>query len=593
MILPSFFAPSAPLRLILAVLATLCTLPGIKAQGVASSKTNGTGPLSQYKSRPDIYAPFLNISLFREDAVTPGYIFLGPYQTFQEAIYIYDNRGNLVYSGYGSTGGGPSHNFHVCSVNGTDNLCYITGGQNVGYARGYAVILDDTFTTRTSIHSGGGVANFDEHEFNVLPDGSSLFTLYNPEHYDLSVKGIRSGQGWIMNNFFQRLEIGTNRLLFEWSALNHVQPNETFVQPGTTEVSGDGLGPTTPWDYFHINSVDMNADGDYLVSSRHTCTLYKVSGQDGHIIWRLGGIASDFAFPPGLNFSFQHDARFREENDTTTIISLFDNASNGYNQTARYSSGMILKLDHTDNSVSLVQDFVAPYQFISESQGNVQLLGRNQNWRTSNVFVGWGKNAYISEYSPNGQMVQQGHFATEGSMNYRAFKHNFTSNPTDAPALYTYARNTSAPTSYWMSWNGATKVASWRLYSSPNRDGPWTVVGTVKKSGFETSFTAPRYHPWSIVESLDANGNPLRNSTRAIRTFVPTAELAAKCNGQGCPSASRISSPTATTGSTSTSTSTSTSENAGAGMRKRGAPASGMDGRLGFAAMFGLGAFIM
>ena len=45
------------------------------------------------EQRPDIYAPFLNISLFDQDAVTPGYIFLGPYQTFQEAIYIYDNRG--------------------------------------------------------------------------------------------------------------------------------------------------------------------------------------------------------------------------------------------------------------------------------------------------------------------------------------------------------------------------------------------------------------------------------------------------------------------------------------------------------------------
>lgn len=29
---------------------------------------------------------------------------------------------NLVYSGYGATGGGPSHNFHVCSLSGMDNL---------------------------------------------------------------------------------------------------------------------------------------------------------------------------------------------------------------------------------------------------------------------------------------------------------------------------------------------------------------------------------------------------------------------------------------------------------------------------------------
>ncbi|KAJ9617192.1 hypothetical protein H2200_000913 [Cladophialophora chaetospira] len=589
MIIPRFYARSSFFSLAWTALVVICALPVIQAQGVYeySVKGNNTGPISQYKSRPDIYAPFLNISLFVEGAVTPGYIFLGPYQTFQEAIYIYDNRGNLVYSGYGSTGGGPSHNFHVCSIDGKNNLCYITGGQNVGYVRGYGVVLDDAFTTKTSIHSGGGVANFDEHEFNVLPDGSSLFTLYNPEHYDLSFYNI-SGQGWVMNNFFQRLEIGTNRLMFEWSALDHVLPNETFVLPDTTEVSGDGLGSTTPWDYFHINSVDMNADGDYLVSARHTCTVYKVSGQNGSVLWRLGGIASDFSFPPGLNFSFQHDARFREENATTTIISLFDNASNGYNQTSRYSSGMFLKLDHKTNSVTLLQDFVAPYQFISASQGNLQVLGRNKDWRTSNVFLGWGKNAFISEYGPYGRMVQQGHFASEGAMHYRAFKYNFTSNPTDAPALYTYALNTSAPTTYWMSWNGATKVASWRLYSSANRNGPWTAVGMVKKNGFETMFTGQDFYPWSIVESLDVHGKPLKNSTRPIWTFVPSSDLAAMCNAQGCPTATSISVPTPT-GNSSASTTTS----AGVGVQKRGSPGSGVDGKLGFMAMFGLGAFIV
>jgi hypothetical protein len=480
----------------------------------------------------------------------------------------------------------------VCSINGTDNLCYITGGQNVGYARGYAVVLDDTFQTRTSVHSSSGVANFDEHEFNVLPDGSSLFTLYNPERYDLSAYNITSGQGWIMNCFFQHIEIGTNRLLFEWAALDHVPLNETFVLPDSTESSGTGLDPTTPWDYFHINSVDMNADGDYLVSARHTSTIYKVSGQDGHIIWRLGGSVSDFSFAPGLNFSFQHDARFREENETTTIISLFDNASNGYNQTARYSSGMILKLNHTSNSVTLLQEFVAPDEMVSPSQGNLQLFGPRSNWRTSNAFMGWGKNAFISEYTSDGRMVQLGHFAIEGAMHYRAFKYNFTSNPTDAPALYTYAHNTSAPTSYWMSWNGATKVASWRIYSSAQRDGPWSVITTVKKTGFETMFTAPKYHPWSLVESLDVNGKPLRNSTRAIRTFVPNTQLAALCNGQGCPSATAYSGASASSTQTGSSASATTSS-VGSRLNRRGDTGSILDGRLGFAAMFGLGAFVV
>lgn len=452
--------------------------------------------------------------------------------------------------------------------------------------------MNDAFIAQTSIRSQGGLANFDEHEFNVLPDGSAMFTLYNPEHHDLSEYGITSGQGWIQNNFFQHIQIGTDQLLFEWSALDHVPLNESFVLPNSTEVSGSGFTPTSPWDYFHINSVDQNADGDYLVSARHTCTIYKVSGKDGHIIWRLGGIASDFSFPPGLNFSFQHDARFREENKTTTIISLFDNASNGFNQTARYSSGMYLKLDHTTNEVTLLQDFIAPYEFISASQGNLQVVGANRDWSTSNVFLGWGSNAYISEHTSDGRMVQQGHFATTGSMNYRAFKYNFTSNPTDAPALYTYAHNTSAPTTYWMSWNGATKVAHWRIYSGTSRDGPWTVIGEVDKNGFETTFTAPDYIPWAMVEGLDGNGKALKKNTRAVRTFVPSTELAAQCDISQCPSADSYHAVSQTPSSEPSQTDKSpsaTSSNSGINLQKR----SGMTGELGLAAMVGMGAYMI
>ena len=566
-----------------AILA-ISSLPLARTQGVAPTGTNVTGPLSQFKSRPDIYAPFMNITVHDEANVVPGYIFIGAYQTFQEGLYIYDNFGNLVYSGFGATGGGPSHLFHVTNVNGTDKMAYITGSQNEGYVRGYGVVMDDTFTTITSVKSGGGLANFDEHEFNVVDDGKNvLMTLYNPEHYDLTDWDVSTGQGWIMNCYFQKLELGTNRLLFEWAALDHVSIQETTVAPNSTEVSGNGLNPTLPWDWFHINSVDQNADGDYLVSARHVSTVYKISGQDGHVIWRLGGKMSDFSFPSGLNFSFQHDARWREENATTTILSLFDNGSNGFNETSRYSTGMILKLDHIDNSVTLLRSYVAPLKLLSASQGNMQLLGPNSDWSRANTFFGWGNNAYISEYSNDGTMVLQGHFATTGSMNYRAYKYNITTNPTDAPALYTYAHNDTAGTVFYMSWNGATRVRQWRLYGADNRNGPWTVVDTVDKDGFETTFRSPDFHAWAKVESLDGDGNSLKNNTKAVRTFVPGRVLAQSCDQYQCPVANGyVASGTRTAEASATSSSAAVRS-------KRDDTGLGY----GYAAMMGMGAIIL
>ena len=61
-------------------------------------------------------------------------------------------------------------------------------------------------------------------------------------------------------------------------------------------------------------------------------------------------------------------------------------------------------------------------------------------------------------------------------MHYRAFKQNFTSNPTDAPALYTYAHNTSAPTSWALrviaSTEGIIATAGGGGYGAPMQRDP-------------------------------------------------------------------------------------------------------------------------
>ena len=494
---------------------------------------------TNYAQRPDIEAPILNITLLDEANVTPGYIFVAPYQTAQQSIYIYDNQGNLVWSGFGPTGPGPSHNFHVCPINGTDQLCYFTGYQDLGYARGHAVIMNNRFTTIASVQSQGGLPANDQHEFNIVDNGkSALITAYEPTHYDLSAYNITSGQGWLLNSWFQEVEIATGNLLFEWDALSHVPIDQTYVLPNSTDVSGTGLGtvtpPDAPWDYFHINSIDKFANGDYLISARHVSAIYRISASTGNIIWQLGAPLSNFSLD--FNFTFQHDARIISDNSTTTILSLFDNASNQFNQSSRYSSGKIISIDHPNNHATLLKQFIPPNNLISDSQGNCQIFDK-PNFQSSSVFCGWGSQPYISEYTPDGKMVQAGHFAYYAStMSYRSFKFNYTTDPTDAPAAYVYAHNTSTNAVYYMSWNGATEVRQWRIYSGNSRTGPWeSVVGTITKNGFETMYTANGYNEWSLVEAVDGSGNGIRNMTRGVRTFVPGPVLAKACDAGGCP----------------------------------------------------------
>jgi len=78
----------------------------------------------------------LAVSTYNASGVTPGYVFVAPYQNSQASAYIYDKRGNLVWSGYGQAGAGPIQNFYVCTYQSADHLCYFEGNSLAGYAVG-------------------------------------------------------------------------------------------------------------------------------------------------------------------------------------------------------------------------------------------------------------------------------------------------------------------------------------------------------------------------------------------------------------------------------------------------------------------------
>src|SRR5207245_11514768 len=81
------------------------------------------------------------------------------------------------------------------------------------------------------------------------------------------------------------------------------------------------LAPAGNVDYFHLNSLDLDADGNLLVSARNTSTIYKIDRKSGKVLWRLGGMKSDFAVEPAASFGFQHDVRRRPDG----TITIFDN----------------------------------------------------------------------------------------------------------------------------------------------------------------------------------------------------------------------------------------------------------------------------
>ncbi|KAJ5147072.1 hypothetical protein N7526_000424 [Penicillium atrosanguineum] len=472
----------------------------------------------------------LNIEHSDPSKLAPGYIFITPYEAQNPGPYIFDNSGELVWSGWGVSGPGNAHGMHVCKYNGADHLCFFQGNQQKGYCRGHGVILDNTYRIVRSVQPGGGMASSDMHEFLPIGNGkTALMTVYQQRQFDMTPWNIKTGVGWLMESVFQEIDTETSKVIFEWRSLDHVDPSTSYTWPAHTDTSGTGLNVHEPWDYFHINSIDKNDDGDYLISSRHTCAIYKISGRDGSVIWRLHGSNPTFR---NINFSFsqQHDARWLYENATHTVLSLYNNGYNGYNQTHSYSAGMIILIDHVDNTALQIRDYKPRINdLISSSQGNLQRLPNK------NAFIGWGNNPFVSEHDEEGNLLLWASFAQDTVMNYRAQKFEWDGNPTDSPALWVYSRTSEpySPTSFYVSWNGATRVQSWRFYGAHNMTGPYVFLDQVNKTGFETEYPHTSFYLWTRAEAVDSKGAVL-GKPEIKYTFVPSPELREFCQDETC-----------------------------------------------------------
>ena len=184
---------------------------------------------------------------------------------------------------------------------------------------------------------------------------------------------------------------------------------------------------------------------------------------------------------------------------------------------------MVMAVDTSTMTCTLLKQYCIAndegVSVLSTSQGNTQIL------ENSNVFLGWGSEPYISEFTADGTLVMQGQFGAENaSMSYRAFKADWVGNPDSTPAMWLQANSSSSPTIYYTSWNGATEISSWKFYGGVTAGAVHTLLGTVTKNGFETSFAANKFYPWGYSEALAADGQVLGKSP-VTKTYVPGSNV--------------------------------------------------------------------
>jgi hypothetical protein len=454
---------------------------------------NPKPPPSDYQSfatAPGMQAPVLAVTLQDRDPQA-GDIFTtnGP-GPGRYGPLIYTPQGRLVWFDQ-LADGESAENLSVQDYEGARDLTFWQGKVlNLGFGEGEDVVLDSGYRTVARVGGGNGL-RADLHDFQIAPHGVAYATAYNPIRCDLRRAG-GTGDGAIVDTAVQEIDMRTGLVRWEWHSLDHV---------GVDESQTGAQGTSTPWDWFHLNSVDVLASGDLFLSARSTWAGYLVRHGGGEVLWRLGGSKSSFKLGAGVKTAWQHDGRILANGE----ITIFDNGSNP--PVHSRSRALKIALNLATRKARLRAAYTHPAGLLSVSQGNVQTLSGGD------VVVGYGAVPQVSEFAPNGSLLFDAHLPLEMD-SYRAFRFPWHARPASDPAVLASANNTGEETIVRASWNGATGVAAWRVLAGAG-PGSLAARATIPASGFESSTILAKKWAYVSVQALDAAGRVLGASQPA------------------------------------------------------------------------------
>ena len=178
---------------------------------------------------------------------------------------IVDNTGNPIY--YKQVG--RTTDFKLLS---NGDLSYFDYNTTQFYE------MNQNYMTIDSFACGNGYQT-DPHDLRLLNNGHRLLIGLDPQIVDMSkiVPGGNTSAN-VIGIVVQELDQKKN-VVFQWRSFDH------FL---ITDATHEDLTAATI-DYVHPNALDVDYDGNILLSSRHMDEITKIDRNTGGIIWRWGG----------------------------------------------------------------------------------------------------------------------------------------------------------------------------------------------------------------------------------------------------------------------------------------------------------------
>ncbi len=453
-----------------------------------------------FDTMPGVQAPVLTVTVPDRDPAAGDILTTNGPGPGQYGPLIYTPQGRLVWFDK-LPAGETAEDLNEQTYEGQRDLTWWRGRVlSLGFGQGEDVVTNSSYQTVATVRGGNGL-HADLHEFQLEPHDVAYVTAFNPIRCNLSsAEGPRNGA--IVDTAIQEIDMKTGMVRWEWHSLDHVRVGESETSPP----------PSTPWDWFHLNSIDLEPDGDVFISARSTWAGYQLEGASGKILWRLGGTNSSFEMGPGTKTAWQHDGRILADGEVT----FFDDGSNP--PVHSESRAIRVALDFATHEARLVKAFTHPDPpLLSSSQGNMQTLA------SGNVVVEFGGVPEMTEFAEDGSLLFDAHLPYDMA-SYRGYRYPWSGRPLSPPAVLATLNNTSEETIVHMSWNGASEVASWRVLAGLH-EGSLTAQATIVPTGFESSTMLPKKYEYVAVQALSSDGRVLGTShTTQIRPY--TASLA-------------------------------------------------------------------
>jgi hypothetical protein len=469
----------------------------LSVAGGALALTTTTPVVGSPASTPPLAPPPITL-LRSRPGVARGLVFVAPKTTpaagLQQGPEIIDDHGRPVW--FQAVGANQqAANFRVQTYRDRPVLTWWQGENSPtgpGEGQGVDYLYDSSYRLIATVAAGNGY-KADLHEFRITPRGTAFITIYNHIPYDLSSVG-GPVDGLVVDGVAQEVDVATGAVVFEWHSIDHVPLSESQAPLPASPSS-------TAYDYFHINAVNWDEDGNVIIDARNTWTTYKVDHKTGQVLWRLGGKNSTFALGAGVQFAWQHDP---EPVDGHTLR-LFDNEAAP--SVLPYSRVIWVDHDRRAGTATLVRQIIHPDKIQAGSQGNAQALDDDH------TFIGWGATGRFSEFDRRGDLLFDANVPA-GWDTYRAYRFIWHGSPDTRPAA-TAQRNADGTATVHAIWNGATDVERWIVVAGSRPNALWP-AGSADWSGLDTAITLRTDATEIAVVAQDREG-------RLIGRSVPVA----------------------------------------------------------------------